>query len=411
MTIANKPAPAISYYTPAQVPAAGTAYDPQPDGKPIPKLFQPIKVRGTTFHNRIFLSPLCQYSSDDGHFTSWHLAHLGGIISRGPGLAMVEASAVVPEGRITPEDAGLWKDSQAEPLRPIIEFAHSQNQKIGIQLAHAGRKASTIAPWIYDGLLATEEVGGWPDNVWGPSTIPYDDKHASPKEMSKEQIKKVVVAFTEAAKRALKLGIDVIEIHGAHGYLLSLFMSPYSNKRTDEYGGSFENRIRFPLEVVDAVRNIMPDHMPLFFRISATEWLEESLPNEASWRSEDTVKLAGILADHGVDLIDISSGGNSPYAIVVQKAAYQVSLAEAVKKAVGDQILVGAVGLITNGHIAQEVLDKGQADVTFVGRQFQKNPASVWAFASDVGVAAKFANQIEWPAVGRRSKVPKKLVW
>ncbi|KAI6040870.1 hypothetical protein EDC04DRAFT_2867398 [Pisolithus marmoratus] len=412
MTIANKPAPAISYYTPAQVPAAGTAYVPQPDGKPIPKLFQPIKVRGTTFHNRIFLSPLCQYSSDDGHFTSWHLAHLGGIISRGPGLAMIEASAVVPEGRITPEDAGLWKDSQAESLRPIVEFAHSQNQKIGIQLAHAGRKASTVAPWIHDGMIATEEVGGWPDHVWGPSTIPYDENHAFPKEMSKGEIKRVVVAFVEAAKRALKVGVDVIEIHGAHGYLLFSFMSPYSNKRTDEYGGSFENRIRFPLEVVDAVRNIMPDDMPLFLRISATEWLEESLPNEPSWRSEDTVRLASVLADHGVDLLDISTGGNSPKAVTVKKAvAYQAHFAEAVKKAVGDRILVGAVGSITNGHIAQEVLDKGQADAVFVGRQFQKNPASVWAFASDVGVAAKFANQIEWPVVGRRSKVPKKLVW
>ncbi|KAI6011495.1 hypothetical protein BKA83DRAFT_4573526 [Pisolithus microcarpus] len=419
MSIANKPAPAISYYTPAQVPAAGTAYDPQPDGQPIPKLFQPLKIRGTTFHNHsvidlssIQLSPLCQYSADDGRFTSWHMAHLGGIISRGPGLAMIEATAVVPEGRITPEDAGLWNDSQAESLRPIIEFAHSQNQKIGIQLAHAGRKASTIAPWLHGGMLATEEVGGWPDNVWGPSTLPWNEIFPSPKEMSKEQIKKVVVAFAETAKRALKVGVDVIEVHGAHGYLLFSFLSPYSNKRTDEYGGSFENRIRFSLEVVDAVRNVIPNDMPLFFRISATDWLEESLPNEPSWRSEDTVKLASILADHGVDLLDVSSGGNSPKAVVVRKAvAYQAPFAEAVKKAVGDRILVGAVGSITNGHIAQEVLDKGQADIVSVGRQFQKNPFSVWAFASDVGVAIKLANQIEWPFAGRRTGVPKKLVW
>ncbi|KAI6019994.1 hypothetical protein F5J12DRAFT_890284 [Pisolithus orientalis] len=385
MTIANKPAPAVSYYTPAQVPAAGTACDPQPDGKPIPKLFQPIKVRGTTFHNRIFLSPLCQYSSDDGHFTSWHMAHLGGIISRGPGLAMVEATAVVPEGRITPEDAGLWKDSQAESLHPIVEFAHSQNQKIGIQLAHAGRKASTIAPWLHGGMVATEEVGGWPDDVWGPSAIPYDENHPYPKEVTKEEIKKVVVAFAEAARRALKVGVDVIEVHGAHGYLLTSFMSPYTNKRTDEYGGSFENRVRFPLEVVDAVRNVIPDDMPLFF---------------------------SILADHGVDFLDISTGGNSPKAVVVRKAvAFQAPFAEAVKKAVGDRILVDAVGSISNGHIALEVLDEGQADVVSVGRQFQKNPASVWAFASDLGVAAKFAHQIEWSFAGRRTKEPKKLAW
>ncbi|KAI5996150.1 hypothetical protein EDD15DRAFT_2250703 [Pisolithus albus] len=412
MAIANKPAPAISYYTPAQVPAAGTAYDPQPDGQPIPELFQPLKIRGTTFHNRIFLSPLCQYSADDGHFTSWHMAHLGGITSRGPGLTMIEATAVVPEGRITPEDAGLWKDSQAESLRPIIEFAHSQNQKIGIQLAHAGRKASTIAPWLHGGMIATEEVGGWPDNVWGPSTVPWDENFPSPKEMSKEQIKRVVVAFAEAAKRALKVGVDVIEVHGAHGYLISSFLSPYSNKRTDEYGGSFENRIRFPLEVVDAVRNVIPDDMPLFFRISATDWLEESLPNEPSWRSEDTIKLASILADHGVDLLDVSSGGNSPKAVVVKKTvAYQAPFAEAVKQAVGDRILVGAVGSISNGHIAQEVLDKGQADVVFVGRQFMKNPASVWAFSSDVGVAIKLAHQTGWPFAGRRTAAPKKVPW
>ncbi|KAI6127523.1 hypothetical protein EDD17DRAFT_1503181 [Pisolithus thermaeus] len=412
MSIANKPAPAISYYTPAQVPAAGTAYDSQPDGQPIPKLFQPIKIRGTTFHNRIFFSPLCQYSADDGHFTSWHLAHLGGIASRGPGLTMIEATAVVPEGRLTPEDAGLWKDSQAESLRPIVEFVHSQNQKIGIQLGHAGRKSSMIAPWLEGAMLATEEVGGWPDNVWAPSAVPWDEKFPFPKEMSKEQMKKVVVAFVEAAKRALKVGVDVIEIHGAHGYLVSSFLSPYSNKRTDEYGGSFENRIRFPLEVVDAVRNVIPDDIPLFFRISATDWLEESLPNEPSWRSEDTVKFASILADHGVDFLDVSTGGSSPKAVVVRKAvAYQAPFAEAVKKAVGDRLVVGAVGSITNGHIAQEVLDKGQADVVFVGRQFLKNPASVWAFASDAGVAIKLANQIGWPFAGRRTSAPKKLVW
>ncbi|KAI6096790.1 hypothetical protein EV401DRAFT_2057573 [Pisolithus croceorrhizus] len=379
----NNPTAELTQY----VPAAGTAYDFQPDGQPIPKLFQPIKVRGTTFHNRIFLSPLCQYSADDGHFTSWHLAHLGGIASRGPGLTMIEATAVVPEGRLTPEDAGLWKESQAESLRPIVEFVHSQNQKIGIQLGHAGRKSSMIAPWLEGAMLATEE-------------------------MSKEQIKKVAVAFAEAAKRALKVGVDVIEIHGAHGYLVSSFLSPHSNKRTDEYGGSFENRIRFPLEVVDPVRNVVPDDMPLFFRISATDWLEESLPNEPSWRSEDTVKFASILADHGVDFLDVSTGGSSPRAVVVRKAvAYQAPFAEAVKKALGDRIVVGTVGSITDGHIAQEVLDKGQADVIFVGRQFLKNPASVWAFASDAGVAMKLAHQIGWPFAGRRTNAPKKLVW
>ncbi|KAG2038404.1 hypothetical protein BDR03DRAFT_304516 [Suillus americanus] len=374
---ANKPAPAIPYFTPAQVPAAGTAFDPQPDGTRIPKLFQPIKIRGTTFHNRIFLSPLCQYSADDGHLTSWHMAHLGGIFTRGPGLSIIEATAVVPEGRITPDDAGLWKDSQIEPLRKIVEFAHSQNQKVGIQLAHAGRKSSTVVPWLNTGLAATESIGGWPDNVWGPSTVPYNDTFPVPKELSKAQIKATVVAFVEATKRALKAGIDVIEIHNAHGYLLFSFLSPISNTRTDEYGGSFENRIRLTLEVVDAIRDVIPEDMPLFLRVSATEWLEEALPNEPSWRVEDTVKLAGILAEHGVDFLDVSSGGSHPKAIMKSGPAYQAPFAQAVKQAVGDKLVVGSVGSITNGKIAQEVLDKGQADVILVGRQFQKNPASI----------------------------------
>ncbi|KAG1903102.1 uncharacterized protein F5891DRAFT_116334 [Suillus fuscotomentosus] len=407
---ANKPAPAIPYFTPAQVPAAGTAFDPQPDGNPIPKLFQPIKIRGTTFHNRIFLSPLCQYSADDGHLTSWHMAHLGGIFTRGPGLTIIEATAVVPEGRITPDDSGLWKDSQIEPLRKIVEFAHSQNQKVGIQLAHAGRKASTVVPWLHPGMAATESIGGWPDDVWGPSTVPYNDTFPVPKELSQAQIKALVVAFVEAAKRALKAGIDVIEIHNAHGYLLCAFLSPTSNTRTDEYGGSFENRIRLTLEIVDAVRGVIPEDMPLFLRISATEGLEEALPNVPSWRLEDTVKLAGILAEHNVDFLDVSSGGNHSKAIIKGGPAYQAPSAHAVKQAVGDKLVVGVVGSITDGKIAQGVLDKGQADVVLVGRQFQKNPATVWAFASDVGVAIKIANQIEW-GFGGRGGGRKKIDW
>lgn len=213
--IENEAAKGISYYTPAQNPPAGTASDPQPDGSHPPKLFQPLKLRGVTLQNRIMLSPLCQYSAENGHHTAWHMTHLGGIIQRGPGLAMVEATAVTAEGRITPEDSGLWLDSQMEPLKKIVEFAHSQGQKIGIQLGHAGRKASTVAPWLSSGAIATEEVNGWPDDCYAPSAVPYSDKLPFPKEMTIEDIESLKKAFVASVKRAVACGFDVIEIHNA----------------------------------------------------------------------------------------------------------------------------------------------------------------------------------------------------
>ncbi|KAI0643110.1 FMN-linked oxidoreductase [Trametes meyenii] len=397
--IFNPPAPGVPYYTPAQYPPAGTAAEQ--DEASVPTLFKPIKIREVEFQNRIWVSPMCQYSAENGKLTDWHLAHLGGIFTRGPGLTFVEATAVTPEGRITPEDSGLWSDEQIEPLRRIVQFAHSQSQKIAIQLAHAGRKASTVAPWLDAGALATEVVGGWPDNVVAPSAIPYNENFPKPKELDKAGIKKIVAAFVAAAQRALRAGFDVIEIHNAHGYLLDSFISPVANKRTDEYGGSFENRVRLTLEIVDAVRAVIPPSMPLFLRISATDWLEESLPNEPSWRSEDTVRLAGILAEHGVDFLDVSTGGLHPAQKIKGGPAYQAPFAEAVKKALGDKILVGSVGVITDGKTAQGVLDKGQADVVLVGRQFQKNPGTVWAFAEDLGVTLTQAHQIEWGWMGR----------
>jgi len=404
MPIINSPAPNIPYFTPAQFPASGTASHPQVtlqsgEEKPIPKLFQPLKIRGLEFHNRIWLSPLCQYSAENGFPTDWHMAHLGGIISRGPGLSFVEATAVLPEGRITPEDAGIWSDEHIEPWRKIVQFVHSQNQKIGIQLAHAGRKASTVAPWLHSGVAASVVESGW--DVRGPTDEPFNDVYPKPNVLSAVEIKGVVQAFADAAKRALKAGFDVIDINNAHGYLLNSFMSPAVNTRTDEYGGSFENRIRFTVEVVDAIRAVIPPSMPFFVRVSATDWLEESLPGSPSWKSEDTVKLAGVLADHGVDVLDISTGGNHPKQKIKGGPAYQAPFAEAVKNAVGDKILVTAVGTITNGHIAQEILDKGQADAVFVGRQFQKNPGTVWAFAEDLGVKITVAHQIEWAFIGR----------
>ncbi|PIL23686.1 hypothetical protein GSI_13435 [Ganoderma sinense ZZ0214-1] len=422
----NAPAPNVPYFVPRQVPPSGTAIQPQHDGNDIPTLFQPITIRGVTFQNRLWLAPLCQYSSENGLISPWHFAHLGGILTRGPGLSIVEATGVLPEGRISPECAGIWNDEQAAAWTKIVEFAHSQGQKIGIQLEHAGRKASTLAPFVHSGALADIHQGGWPDDVVGPSPIPYSSNFAVPKELNKAGIKRIVAGFIAAARRAVKAGFDVIEIHGAHGFLISSFLSPTSNKRTDDYGGSFENRIRLAVEVVDGIRGVIPPTMPLFFRVSATEWLEESLPDEPSWRLEDTAKLADVLSEHGVDLIDISSSGNNAAQKIKSGPAYQVPFSEAVKRDVGHKILVSAVGNITDGKMAQGILDKdlrrpetltqdvkegsgstqdvaimGQSDIIFVGRLFQKNPGLVWQFADDLGVDLRHSSQIEWPFRGR----------
>lgn len=245
----NRPAPGISYFTPAQDPPAGTALVVEGQNH-VPKLFKPLKLRGVTLPNRIMLSPLCQYSAEDGHYTMWHKTHMGGIIQRGVGITTVEATGVLPNGRITPEDVGLWKDSQIAPLKDVVEFAHSQSQKIMIQLGHAGRKASTVAPWLSSGAVAGKELNGWPDNVWAPSAIPWNEHHAQPKAMSLQDIADFKAAFVAAVQRALKAGFDAIEIHNAHGYLLHQFLSPVSNQRTDAYGGSWENRVRLTLEIV-----------------------------------------------------------------------------------------------------------------------------------------------------------------
>lgn len=400
--LANKAAPGVSYYTPLQDPPAGTAIGMKDGSDKIPKLFTPLKLRGVEFQNRIGLSPLCQYSAENGHHTAWHFTHLGGIIQRGPGLSFVEATSVVPEGRITPEDSGLWQDSQIEPLRKIVEFAHSQGQKIGIQLGHAGRKASTVAPWLSMGDVAGKELNGWPDNVYAPSAIAYNDRHAQPKEMTKDDIEAFKKAFAESVQRALRAGFDVIEIHNAHGYLLHEFLSPASNQRTDEYGGSFENRIRLTVETVEIARKTMPDTMPLFLRISATDWLEES--GIQGWTVEETLKLAEILAEKGVDLLDVSSGGLHEKQKIKGGPGYQVPFAKAVKERVGNKMAVSAVGTITEGKQANGYLENDGLDMVFAGRMFQKNPGLVWAWADDLGVEGRWANQIRWGFGGRGKK-------
>jgi 2,4-dienoyl-CoA reductase-like NADH-dependent reductase (Old Yellow Enzyme family) len=398
--IVNKGTPGISYFTPAQVPPAGTAKDPQPEGHAIPKLFQPLTVRGVTFPNRIWLSPLCQYSAQNGYLTDWHLTHLGGIIQRGPGLTMVEATGVTPEGRITPEDSGLWEDGQMAPLKRIVEFAHSQSQKIAIQLGHAGRKASTVAPWLSMGDTALKEANGWPDEVVAPSAIAFSPTFPHPNALTLEGIQRIKDAFVAAAKRAVEVGFDVIEIHNAHGYLLHEFLSPVSNKRTDQYGGSFENRTRLTREIVEALRAVIPKEMPLFLRISAEDWLSGQEEFPESWTMDDTVKLAPILAELGVDVLDVSSGGIHPSQKIKGGPGYQVPFAQAVKTKTGDSLHVTAVGAITNGKQAAEIVDSG-LDATFVGRYFQKNPGLVWTFAEEINTEIHVANQISWGFGGR----------
>lgn len=400
--LVNKPAPGISYFTPLQDPPAGSALGMKDGSDKIPKLFKPLKIRGLELQNRIFVAPLCQYSAENGHMTNWHLTHIGGIVQRGPGLTFIEATAVVPEGRITPQDVGIWQDSQIEPIARVVEFAHSQNQKIAIQLAHAGRKASTVAPWLSMGDVATEAMGGWPNNVKGPSAIAFNEKHCQPKEMTKQDIEDYKSAFKAAIGRSLKAGFDAIEIHNAHGYLLHSFLSPASNKRTDEYGGSFENRIRLTLEVVELARAAIPDTMPLFLRVSADDWLQEA--GIEGWTIDQTVRLAEILATKGVDVLDVSSAGLHEKQKIKGGPGYQEPFAKAVKDKVGDKLLVSAVGSITNGEQANGYLEKDNLDVIFAGRMFQKNPGLVWAWADDLGVEGRWANQIRWGFGGRGSK-------
>jgi len=397
--IPNVAAKNSPYYTPAQSPPSGTAIS---NGQLIPALFTPLSIRGLTLQNRIVVSPMCQYSASTGALTDWHLTHLGGILQRGPGLTIIEATSVTANGRITPEDSGLWTDSQIAPIKRIVEFAHSQSQLIGIQLAHAGRKASTVAPWLSSSALATEKVGGWPDDVVGPSAVPFNDLMATPRELSIAEIEQLKKDWVAAVKRAVSAGIDVVEIHAAHGYLLSSFHSPASNHRTDQYGGSFENRTRLTREIVQLTRAAMPDSMPLFLRISATDWLEEVHDPEVrgSWTVNDTVRFAPTLADLGVDLLDISSGGNHRLQHIHAGPAYQAPFAKAVKKAVGDKMLVSTVGSITEGKLAEEQLEAG-LDAVMAGRAFQKNPGLVWSWAEDLGVQIKVANQIGWGFKGR----------
>ncbi|KAI5459553.1 hypothetical protein BGZ63DRAFT_455169 [Mariannaea sp. PMI_226] len=409
--IRNTAAKGVPFYTPEQDPVAGSAVYPQPSGNAVPKLFTPLKIRGIQMPNRIWVSPMCQYSAHEGFHTPWHITHYGGMLQRGPGLVMIEATAVQANGRITPEDSGIWLDAHIDTLKKHVDFAHSQNALIGIQLAHAGRKASTVAPWLSSGATATKEVGGWPDDVVGPSPEPFSEHFPTPRAISLTEINQFKEDFISGVNRALKAGFDVIELHFAHGYLVSSFFSPAVNKRTDQYGGSFENRIRLGLELVDATRNVIPKDMPLFVRISATDWLDtNSQWKGESWTVDDSVRLAQILADRGVDVIDVSSGGNHSLQKVIGGPAYQAPFSKKIKAAVGDKLLVSSVGSIKTGQVAQDAIAGGKdendtpLDLIAAGRMFQKNPGLVWAWADELHVDINTAHQIGWGFGGRAKK-------
>ncbi|MCU0407440.1 MAG: NADH:flavin oxidoreductase/NADH oxidase [Bacteroidales bacterium] len=325
-------------------------------------LFSPLKIKGLTLKNRVAMAPMCQYSSTDGFPSGWHMVHYGTRAAGGAGLVIQEATAVLPEGRITPGDMGIWSDEHIVALKPIVDFIHSQGAVAGIQLAHAGRKASCDLPWK-GGKQLDPGKGGW--QTVAPSSLPFTEGDRIPDELGTAEILKVAEAFREAAIRAKKAGYKVIEIHSAHGYLLQEFLSPLSNKRSDKYGGSFENRTRLLVEVTGAIRSVWPSENPLFVRISSTEW------TEGGWSPDDSVRLAGVLRDKDVDLVDCSSGGNIATAVIPFSPGYQVPFAGAVRKT---GIMTGAVGLITSSFQAEAILQEEKADLILLGRELLRNP-------------------------------------
>lgn len=332
----------------------------------MPHLFEPLNQRGVTFRNRVVVSPMCQYSSVDGFANDWHLVHLVSRAVGGVGLVMTEANAVEPRGRITPQDLGIWKDEHIEMLAQIVDLISRNGAIAGTQLAHAGRKSSTAPPWE-NGVVLSEDQGGW--TPVAPSPIPFEQESRNPEALSIEEIHKITQSFVEAARRALEAGFKVIEIHAAHGYLLHEFLSPLSNQRSDSYGGSFDNRIRFLCEVVQAVRNIMPDQIPLWVRISATDWVSDG------WDIDQSVALSDKLKSLGVDLIDCSSGAIVPGEKVPIGAGYQTPFAERIRREAG--IATGAVGLITSAQQADHIIRTGQADVVLLAREMLRDP--YWA--------------------------------
>jgi 2,4-dienoyl-CoA reductase-like NADH-dependent reductase (Old Yellow Enzyme family) len=460
----NREVPGIEYFTPQHVTSPGTVVQDASSKVAPPTLFKPLTIRGSTLRNRIIVAPMCQYSTSavgpsTGALTDYHIATLGHYALKGAGLVFIEATGVQANGRISPNCPGLWSDAQIPALRRVSDFIKSQGALSGIQLAHAGRKASTCAPWIAGAqktsngtrkvsVKADADVGGWPDNVVGPmggeewtwDMKKLDDEasgYCAPRALSTSEIHELVQDWASAAIRAVKAGIDVIEIHGAHGYLIHQFLSPITNRRTDSYGGSFENRVRLLLDIIRAIRAVIPDTMPLFLRISTTEWMEDTDlgKTHGSWDIESSIRLAKLLPALGVDLLDASSGGNHPLQrINPWLTDYQTLIAARIRaeiKAEGStkDLLIGAVGLITEAKQARDILEDGgaakadseitaeartavgmtekrdgkepMADVVLVARQFMREPEWVLKVAWALGV------DVAWPNQFLRVRFPK----
>lgn len=352
-------------------------------------LFTPLALRELTLRNRIGVSPMCQYSSTDGYANDWHLVHLGGFATGGAGLVICEAAAVTPEGRISPHDLGIWDDAHVPMLRRITDFMHAHGTVAGIQLAHAGRKASTKRPWEGSGTIAPDQ-GGWTD-VLAPSAIAFSETYPQPHELTHDGIARVVQAFAEGAQRAVAAGFRVAEVHAAHGYLAHEFLSPLSNHRTDEYGGSFENRIRFTLEVSQAVRNAWPAEWPVMVRISSTDWID------GGWTLTESVQLADRLKSIGVDVIDCSSGGLAPQQRIDVGPGYQVPFSRRVRQEAN--VATATVGLITSPEQAETIVRDGDADIVLMARELLRNPR--WPIhAAHVLRAAE-----PWPSQYERAKL------
>lgn len=347
------------------------------------RLFTPLRIRGVEFANRVWVSPMCQYSATDGVIGDWHLAHLGSFATGGAGLIMVEATGVMPSGRISIGCAGIWSDEQGEAFKPAIRFAHQQGVKIGIQLAHAGRKGSTMRPWD-DHPFATLAEGGW--ETIAPSAIPFGD-YPTPHALTLDEIKEVEDHFVDAAIRAERVGFDLVEIHAAHGYLIHQFLSPLSNQRDDQYGGSFANRARLLLEIATRIRAGIKESTPLFVRISATDWMD------GGWNLEESIEVAKALKGVGVDLIDVSSGGLVHNSKLKTGPGYQVPFASAIKE--GATILTAAVGQITEAAQAEEIIASGKSDAVMLGRAMLRNPRWALAAAEELGAYIPIPAQLD----------------